>query len=138
MNTLILRTATKYLLPLLLLFSVFILLRGHYLPGGGFVGGLVASIVFVLHALAFGAEATKKLLGLHPGYLIPIGLALALLSAMMPLIYGKALMQGLWYDQPVLIIGSLGTAIFFDIGVFLVVIGVVLTIILTLIELQKE
>ena len=51
MKTLILRTASDYLLPLLLVFSVFILLRGHYLPGGGFVGGLIAAIAFVLHAL---------------------------------------------------------------------------------------
>ena len=52
MKTLILRTASNYLLPILLLFSIFILLRGHYLPGGGFVGGLIASIAFVLHAFA--------------------------------------------------------------------------------------
>ena len=49
MKSIILQTASKYLLPILLLFSVFLLLRGHYFPGGGFVGGLVASIAFVLH-----------------------------------------------------------------------------------------
>jgi multicomponent Na+:H+ antiporter subunit B len=138
MNTLILRTATKYLLPLLLLFSVFILLRGHYLPGGGFVGGLIASIAFVLHALANGTDSTKQLLGGHPGYLIPIGFTTALLSAIMPLIFGKPLLTGLWYNEPVPIIGSLGSALFFDIGVYLVVIGVVLTVILSLTETEKE
>ena len=60
MNLVILRTAAGYLLPLLLLFSVFILLRGHYLPGGGFVGGLVASIAFVLHAFAHGFEKSTR------------------------------------------------------------------------------
>ena len=54
MNTIILKTASNYLLPLLLLFSIFMLLRGHYLPGGGFVGGLIAAIAFVLHAFANG------------------------------------------------------------------------------------
>jgi len=54
MKTLIFKTASNYLLPLLLLFAVFILLRGHYLPGGGFVGGLIASIAFVIHSFANG------------------------------------------------------------------------------------
>jgi len=77
MKTIILRTASNYLLPILLLFSIFILLRGHYLPGGGFVGGLIASIAFVLHAFANGLKDTKKLLKFHPGYLMPAGLALS-------------------------------------------------------------
>jgi multicomponent Na+:H+ antiporter subunit B len=57
----ILRTATNYLLPVLLLFSVFVLLRGHYLSGGGFVGGLIASIAFVLHSFAYSTKQTLSL-----------------------------------------------------------------------------
>lgn len=66
MKTIILKTASNYLLPLLLLFSVFILLRGHYQPGGGFVGGLVTSIAFVLHAFANGLKQTRKFLNIIP------------------------------------------------------------------------
>ena len=61
MKTIILRTASDFLLPVLLLFSLFILLRGHYLPGGGFIGGLVAAIAFVLDAFANGLKNAKSL-----------------------------------------------------------------------------
>ncbi|RZM04936.1 MAG: hypothetical protein EOO88_55640 [Pedobacter sp.] len=72
MRHLAFRTATRFLLPLLLLFSIFILLRGHYLPGGGFVGGIIASIAFVLHAFAFGLRSTRRLIRMKPMRLMPI------------------------------------------------------------------
>lgn len=135
MKSVILRTASTYLLPLLLLFSVFVLLRGHYLPGGGFIGGLIASIAFVLHAFANGLKNTRFMLRIHPGFLIPMGLSIALISAVAPLIInGSPLLTGLWFPEPFPVIGMIGSALFFDIGVFLVVIGVSLTIIFTISE----
>lgn len=135
MKTLILKTASGYLLPVLLLFSVFILLRGHYLPGGGFVGGLVASIAFVLHAFANGLENTKNLLRIHPGFLMPFGLAIAFISGLAPMfLYDLPFLTGIWFDEPLPVIGMVGSALFFDTGVFLVVIGVTLTIIFTISE----
>jgi multicomponent Na+:H+ antiporter subunit B len=135
MKTLILKTASGYLLPVLLLFSVFILLRGHYLPGGGFVGGLVASIAFVLHAFANGLENTKNLLRIHPGFLMPFGLAIAFVSGLAPMFLADLpFMTGIWFDEPLPVIGMVGSALFFDTGVFLVVIGVTLTIIFTISE----
>ncbi len=65
-NTLILHTAALAIMPLQLMFSVFLLLRGHDEPGGGFIGGLVAASAFVLYAFSFGAQATRKLLRVHP------------------------------------------------------------------------
>src|SRR5690554_1522041 len=67
----ILRTSTNYLLPLLILFSIFVLLRGHYLSGGGFVGGLIASIAFVLHSFAYSPKETINLFRFQPMFLIP-------------------------------------------------------------------
>lgn len=135
MKTIILKTASNYLLPLLLLFSIFILLRGHYLPGGGFVGGLIASIAFVLHAFANGLENTKGLMRFHPGYIMPVGLFLAFLSGLAPmLLSGLPFMTGVWFPEPLAVIGMIGSALFFDIGVYLVVIGVSLTIIFTITE----
>lgn len=134
MKSLILRTAAKYLLPLLLLFSVFILLRGHYLPGGGFVGGLVAAIAFVLHAFANGTESTQKFLTYHPATLIPVGLFVALMSGIVPMFFGQAFLTGTWFPEPFPVIGAVGSPLFFDIGVYLVVIGVSLTIIFTIAE----
>lgn len=134
MKSVILETAARYLLPLLLLFSVFILLRGHYLPGGGFVGGLLAAIALVLHSFAYGLDHTRSFIRIHPGLLIPIGLLFALFSALSPLLVGKPIMTGLWMSQKIPVIGSLGTPLFFDIGVFLVVVGVALTVLFTIAE----
>ncbi len=134
MKSIILKTASNYLLPLLLLFSVFILLRGHYLPGGGFVGGLIASIAFVLHAFANGLETARNLIRVHPGFLMPFGLSISFLSLLAPIFVGKPIMTGLWYADPFPVLGMVGTALFFDIGVYFVVVGVCLTIIFTLSE----
>ena len=134
MRPLILKTAANYLLPLLLLFAVFILLRGHYKPGGGFLGGLIASIAFVLHAFANGYVNTLRLLKLHPAVLMPVGLSLSLFSGLLPVFAGKPYMTGLWSEHPIPVIGLVGTPLLFDIGVFLVVFGITLTILFTISE----
>jgi multicomponent Na+:H+ antiporter subunit B len=136
MNSIILKVTSKFVLPLLLLFSIFVLLRGHYLPGGGFVGGLVASIAFVLHSFANTLKDTRELMRIHPGFLMPFGLLIGLLSSVLPMFIGRPYMTGLWYPDKVAVIGSLGTALFFDIGVYLVVIGATLTIIFTISEAE--
>src|SRR5690554_6403730 len=130
----ILRTSTNYLLPLLILFSIFVLLRGHYLSGGGFVGGLIASIAFVLHSFAHTNKETLTLFRFTQQTLIPIGLSLSVISGILPVFSGKSFMTGLWLDTPLAVIGSIGTTLFFDLGVYLVVVGVVLTIMFTIKE----
>lgn len=135
MKSIILSSASNYLLPLLLLFSVFVLLRGHYLPGGGFIGGLIAAIAFILHAFANGLKKTRHLLRIHPGFLIPVGLTIAIMSAVAPMIFADLpLLTGLWYPDEIPVIGKIGSALFFDTGVYLVVVGVSLTIIFTISE----
>ncbi len=134
MKQLIFRTATSFLLPLLLLFSVFILLRGHYLPGGGFVGGLIAAIAFVLHAFAFTLKETRKLIKINYRLLIPIGLALAFFSAILPMFKGLPILTGLWVYEPLPVVDMVGSSLLFDTGVYLVVVGVTLTIIFTISE----
>lgn len=132
MKSVILQTATRYMHPILLLFSLFLLLRGHYFPGGGFVGGLVASIAFVLHSIAYGTQNTLKILHFNPMSFITAGLSLSTLSMFLPVLFGYPVMTGLWWEQSLPVIGSVGTSLFFDIGVYLVVIGVVLTILFTI------
>ncbi len=134
MRHLTFRTATIFLLPLLLLFSLFILLRGHYLPGGGFVGGIIAAIAFVLHAFAFGLRETRKLLRVNPMRLMPVGLALSVFSAMLPTLQGLPVMTGLWINKAIPVIGLVGSALLFDLGVYITVLGVALTIIFTISE----
>lgn len=134
MKLLIFRTTTIFLLPLLLLFSIFLLLRGHYLPGSGFVGGIIAAIAFILHAFAFGLKNTRKLLRMHPLALMPVGLALAVFSAILPIFQGLPVLTVLWLDEPFPVVGLIGSALLFDSGVYLVVLGVALTIIFTITE----
>lgn len=135
MNSTILRTATRFLLPLLLLLALLIFLQGHNKPGGGFIGGLVAAAAFSLHALAFDARATRRLLGIDLRTLIGAGLLVALSAALLPLAFGKPFFQGLWTE--VEIDGNLlhlGTPLLFDLGVFLLVVGIAMLMVLTLLE----
>ena len=136
MTSLILSTATRLLLPLFLLFSIFILLRGHNEPGGGFVGGLIAAAAFALHAIAYDVEKTRTLLAIDTRSLIVLGLLLAMSSGMVSLFMGEPFFTGQWVRISFWSIGELdlGTPLFFDIGVYLTVIGVTLTIILSLAE----
>ncbi len=136
MTSLILQTTTRYLLPLLLLFSVFLFGRGHNEPGGGFVAGLVAAAPFALHSIAFGAPTTRRVLRVDPRWLIAVGLALALLAGVVGAVSGRALMTGLWgyLTLPGLGRVDVGTPVLFDLGVYLGVLGVALTIILALEE----
>lgn len=136
MNSFVLRVTTRYLLPLLLLFSVFLFLRGHNEPGGGFVAGLIAAAAFALYAIAFGAGQARRALPLDPLGLTGLGLLLALLGGLLGVFFGRAFLTGLWVRIPVLAAAPLevGTSALFDLGVFLAVTGVVLTIIFALEE----
>ena len=134
MNSMILSTAVRYLLPLLLMLSVFLLLRGHNEPGGGFVGGLVAAAALTLYAIALGLRSAQQVLGLDPQLLIFVGLLTAGLSGLPAVLAGFEFMTGLWSTQALPVIGKLGTPLLFDVGVYLVVLGITLTIIFALME----
>lgn len=138
MKSLILKTATTYLMPLLLIFSFFLLLRGHNEPGGGFTGGLVAAAAYALYSIANGVEKAKQLLGIRPLYLITLGVLIALISGLIPLFAGEIFMTGLWAETKFPIIGKMGTPLIFDIGVYFLVIGIVLKIIFSLSEEQNQ
>ena len=136
MNSLILRTSTRLLLTLLLLFAGFLLLRGHNVPGGGFVGGLVAAAAFALYPIAEGPAAARRALHLDPRTLIAGGLLVAAGSGAVSLLVGQPFLTGQWGELPLpgLPAIALGTPLLFDTGVFLVVLGVTQTIVLTLAE----
>jgi multicomponent Na+:H+ antiporter subunit B len=131
-DSLILRTAVRFLVPMLLMLSVMVLLRGHNEPGGGFVGGLLAAGAVALLQLAEGTEAARRLLRVDPRSLIGFGLLAALSAGVAALAAGRPLLTGLWLGTPVPGIGKLGTPLLFDIGVFLVVVGSAVLILLVL------
>lgn len=133
-TSLILRTASRYLLPLLLIFSVFLLIRGHNQIGGGFTGGLVASAALMLYAIAVSPRVLEERLPFRPVRLIAVGLLTAAISAALPMFQGKPFFTGLWLKEEVAVIGKMGTPLLFDTGVYMVVIGIVLWIMLTLAE----
>ena len=126
----IFRTAARLLMPLLLLFSVFLLLRGHNQPGGGFVGGLVAAAAFSLYAIAFGVVRARQALLVKPMTLLGAGLLTALVSGLPAILRAQPFLTAQWAAPPI----PLGTPALFDLGVFLVVAGVALMMIFTLAE----
>ena len=137
MNSLILGAATRVLVALMLLFSIYMLLRGHNEPGGGFIGGLIAAIGFALYAIAQGTAAARAALRVDPRDLGIFGLALALLAGLSAALFGDPLFTGQWWflgataDSKGL---PLSSVLVFDVGVYLVVVGAVLTLVFALEE----
>lgn len=133
--SLILRTITGLFFALMLLLSVFIFLRGHNEPGGGFIGGLIAASAFILYVIAFSPEAGRLILRVDPNMIIGTGLLSAFAGGIIPVFTGQPFLTGMWVNT--VIFGTevhLGTPLLFDLGVYLVVIGVILTIIYSLEE----
>lgn len=132
MNTLILRETTRVLFTLILVFSVATLLRGHDAPGGGFVGGLIASIACSLYVFVADPKDVRRLVRTDPLKTAAAGLALAIVSGLIGIVSGgHPFLSGQWAE-----IGGvkLGTPLLFDFGVYLVVVGAVLTFVLEIKE----
>lgn len=139
MRSIILNTATRYLLPLMLLFSFFIWLRGHNEPGGGFVGGLMAAAAYALYSIAFGVRNAQMLLRVSPRILAATGLTFALVSGLLgPLLANETFMTGLWSKREIPILHKVGTPLLFDAGVYLTVVGITLWILFSLAEAYLE
>ncbi len=134
MNSLILRTTTMLLITILLLFSVFLLLRGHDLPGGGFIGGLTAAAAVALYVLAFGAQAANEMVRVRPRALLGFGLTAAVVAGLIAVLFGTPFLTGHWLiiDLPGSAEVKLSTVLLFDVGVYLVVVGTVLTMLFAL------
>lgn len=138
-NSLILNTAALAIVPLQLMFSVFLLLRGHDEPGGGFIGGLVAASAFVLYAFSFGARPTMRLLRVDPRDILAAGLLFALASTIPALLSGQPLLTAHWWQFPLPGEGylKLSTVLIFDIGVYLTVLGTLMTFVISLMEARE-
>ncbi|MEX0780136.1 MAG: Na+/H+ antiporter subunit B [Balneolales bacterium] len=135
MKSLILKTISGLLFALLLLISVFLFIRGHNDPGGGFIGGLVGAGAFVLFIIAYGPDDARRILRFDPKTLIGWGLLFAAVSGIISLMFGSSYLTGLWLTP--VVFGNelhLGTPLIFDTGVYLVVIGFTLTVIYSLEE----
>jgi multicomponent Na+:H+ antiporter subunit A len=130
-GSVLLRQGILPLSALLALISLVLLWRGHNLPGGGFIGGLVAASAAVLLALAFGVNRARAVLRLPPVAMLALGLALAAGAGVIGLLQGQPFLTGNWIFPAGL---PLGTPLLFDIGVFLTVLGAVLHMLFRLLE----
>jgi multicomponent Na+:H+ antiporter subunit B len=138
-DSLILRTATRLLLSLMLLFSFFILLRGHNEPGGGFIGGLIAASALAIYGIAYGVAAVRRAIRFHPMAIAGFGLFIATLSGFVSVFAGVPSMTGLWiYPSLFGVEVPLATVISFDIGVYFVVVGAIAGIALALEERDHD
>ncbi len=139
MNTLIFRTVAPFLSALMLVFSVFVLLRGHNEPGGGFIGGLIAASAPATQGIAQGVAAVRRALKADPLTIAAVGLLLSALAGLLPFLFYLPFMTGLWTEVniglgPV----AISSVMLFDFGVYLVVAGTVTAMALALEEREKD
>ena len=132
MTELYLRLLDRIMTPILIILALFLLERGHNLPGGGFIAGLVVAAAFELQILSRGDEMVRQYMGPYLQPLTGIGLILAVVAAIMGA-FGGNFFTGLWYTLDIGPINyDLSTPLLFDIGVFLVVFSVVTSYLLGL------
>ena len=127
MSSLLLQTAAKLIFPLTLIFAGYTALKGHNEPGGGFIGGLMAAVAFLFFRMAYGRGALLRLMPLHPRLLVALGLAIALATSVFPLLMGRPFLSSTVIDALPIGFGQeihFASAVFFDTGVLLVVVGV--------------
>jgi multicomponent Na+:H+ antiporter subunit B len=138
MSTLIFRTAAPVIVVLMMVFSIFVLLRGHNEPGGGFIGGLIAAAAIAVYGIAAGVERVRRALRVHPITIAGFGLLVAAASGFLAYAREMPYLTGLWFIRD--LAGSefaLSTPGVFDIGVYLVVFGTVSAVALAL-ESDRE
>ncbi|ODT47425.1 MnhB domain-containing protein [Devosia sp. 63-57] len=133
MNTVIFRTLAPVIVATMLVFSVYVCLRGHNEPGGGFIGGLIGAASIGVLGMAWGAEAAKRALKIDPMVLAGCGVVLAGASGLLSVFIGAPFMTSIWLyldlGETVL---PISTPLFFDLGVYLVVFGTLSAIALAL------
>lgn len=136
MNTLILRTIAPTVSSLMVIYSIVVLLSGHNQPGGGFIGGLIAASAFALYGIACGVGPVRRAIYFHPISIAGFGMFLAALSGLPSLMEKVPFLTGIWW-YPEIAEGvelALSTPLVFDIGVWLVVVGALVSIALALEE----
>jgi multicomponent K+:H+ antiporter subunit A len=128
------RTLTRLLLPLMLMVAVYIFLRGHNLPGGGFIAGLIAAVALIVQYLANGIDWTKKRLRFEKDILISFGLLIATVTGLVSMFIGYPFLTTTftYLTWPVVGKFEVASAIAFDLGVFLVVVGATVLILVQL------
>jgi multicomponent Na+:H+ antiporter subunit B len=135
-NDIILKTATTVIVFVILAFAIFLFIAGHNAPGGGFVGGLVTSGALILLYIAYGFETMERVIKINYRILLAIGLATAVLTGLGSFLFGVPFLSETFghFHLPIFGDVELATAMIFDLGVYLTVVGVTMTIMLSIAE----
>lgn len=130
-RSVVLEVATRALFPTMLMISVWLLLIGHNDPGGGFAGGVVAGLAFVLRYLAGGRYELGEAMPIPPGQLLGFGLFVAAAGGAAPLLFGNSVLQSTAVDIHLGVLGDLHftTAMVLDVGVYILVLGLVIDLV---------
>lgn len=136
-RTLLLEASARLLFPIVLVFSFYLLIAGHYGPGGGFAGGLTAGLAFVLRYIAGGGIEGAQIgarIRIRPPLLIGLGLVVAVVTALLPAAFGAPVLASAKTTIDVPLIGQvdLVSNLAIDVGVYLLIIGVVLDLLRSL------
>lgn len=135
MISILLRAAVGPVVLLQMVLALYFLLRGHNLPGGGFIAGLLAASSVVVIAIAHDAERARRALRVSPTSLMGVGLLVSLVSGLFGPATRRPYMEGLWgasFWMPGVGKVGLGTPFLFDVGVFLVVLGMTASVLFAL------
>jgi multicomponent K+:H+ antiporter subunit A len=135
-----LTTVTRPLMALILLVAVYIFLRGHNLPGGGFIAGLVGAVALIIQYVASGIDWTNRRLDVDFQKMAAVGVIIAVVTGMAAWAFGEPFLTNGMLHPHIPLIGKihLGSALSFDLGVFLVVVGALLVIIRRLSFYQRS
>ncbi|MCV7239196.1 Na+/H+ antiporter subunit A [Mycolicibacterium celeriflavum] len=133
-RSLILEVATRLVFPLIMVLSAYFFFAGHNTPGGGFAGGLTAGLALVLRYLAGGRYELGETLPLDAGKILGAGLCLSAGTAFASLLVGAPALSSALIEVEVPVLGTVKfvTALFFDLGVYLIVVGLVLDVLRSL------
>jgi multicomponent K+:H+ antiporter subunit A len=133
-HSLLLSTVSQSLLPLAIMVSVYIFFRGHNQPGGGFIAGLVTSVAIILQYIAQGVDWVKQRMNVEYQRVVAVGLLIALTTGAASWLFGRPFLTS-WFDYfdiPLLGKIELASAIAFDLGVYVTVVGSTLLILASL------
>ncbi|MBE4907456.1 Na(+)/H(+) antiporter subunit B [Bacillus luteolus] len=133
-NDVILQTMTKILVFIIFAYAINLFLAGHYTAGGGFIGGLMAAGAIVLLLLAFDMKTVRSILPFNFISMTALGLLIAVGTGVGAFLFDVPFLTHTfgYFDLPIIGKTGLATAVLFDIGVFLVVVGIVMVIIQTI------
>lgn len=139
MRNIILEKIATLFLRVMALSAIALLMRGHNQPGGGFIGGIILSTGFILYGMVFGTSQIRKVMIFNSRTWMGIGLLLVVTAALIPAFAGQLPLTGLWFTAHLPLIGTfhLGTPLLFDTGIFIAVVGVILSIIITIMEVLQ-